>query len=114
MSLNAIRAFINHPAGPKTIHFWAPSWKWCLVLAGIYDIQKPIEKVSTAQSAALATTGVIWARYSTQIVPINRNLLSVNIFVAITGIYQLYRKARHWYDNKDQKQIKITQTEPII
>jgi hypothetical protein len=21
-------AFLNHPAGPKTIHFWAPAMKW--------------------------------------------------------------------------------------
>lgn len=29
---------------------------------------------------------------STQITPVNYNLLSVNVFVAITGIYQLARK----------------------
>ena len=27
----------NHPAGPKTIHFWAPTWKWALVFAGLGD-----------------------------------------------------------------------------
>jgi hypothetical protein len=25
----------EHPAGPKTIHFWAPMMKWGLVGAGI-------------------------------------------------------------------------------
>jgi hypothetical protein len=42
-------------------------------------------------SLALAATGIIWSRYSTQITPVNYNLLSVNIFVAATGLYQLYR-----------------------
>jgi hypothetical protein len=41
---------------------------------------------------ALFSTGVIWTRYATQIIPVNYNLMSVNIFVALTGLYQLARK----------------------
>ncbi len=149
-SAGSLKAFWNHPAGPKTsehfsfletdyaylislfsletlrnpstcdqllrlflfaaVHFWAPTFKWGLVIAGLADINRPIEKVSTAQQsgsllhlkpkyavkaesfAALAATGVIWSRYATQIIPVNYNLLSVNVFVAITGLYQLARK----------------------
>jgi Na+(H+)/acetate symporter ActP len=40
---------------------------------------------------ALAATGLIWSRYATVITPINYNLMSVNLFVGATGIYQLYR-----------------------
>lgn len=87
-------AFLEHPAGPKTIHFWAPAFKWALVIAGLADINRPAELVSLSQSAALAATGVIWARYSTQIRPVNYNLLSVNVFVGITGIYQLQKVVR--------------------
>ena len=29
--------WIESDAGPKTIHFWAPAWKWSLVFAGIGD-----------------------------------------------------------------------------
>ena len=39
----------------------------------------------------LALTGIIWSRYSTQITPVNYNLLSVNVFVALTGLYQVGR-----------------------
>jgi len=91
--------FWNHPAGPKTIHFWAPAWKWALVLAGLADLDRPAEDVSLPQSIALASTGIIWARYSTQIIPVNYNLLSVNIFVGITGIYQIQKKLRHMYSS---------------
>jgi hypothetical protein len=42
--------------------------------------------------AAITATGIIWSRYSTQITPVNYNLLAVNVFMAITGSYQLYRK----------------------
>jgi len=47
---------------------------------------------------ALAATGLIWSRYSTQIIPVNYSLLSVNAFVAATGLYQLTRIANHRYD----------------
>ena len=49
-------------------------------------------QISTPQNTALAVTGIIWSRYATQITPVNYNLLSVNIFVAATGLYQLARK----------------------
>eukprot|EP00741_Cyanophora_paradoxa_P005963 tig00000955_g5781.t1 len=89
------KQFLEHPAGPRTIFFWAPAMKWALVIAGLADLNRPVEKVSTPQQVALASTGIIWARYSTQIIPVNYNLLTVNLFVGATGLYQLYRKATH-------------------
>jgi hypothetical protein len=65
--------------------------KWGLVVAGLSDIKRPASQLSTSQSAALSVTGLVWTRYSTQIIPINYNLMSVNAFVAMTGLYQLYR-----------------------
>ena len=88
---SAFQRFLNHPAGPKTVHFWAPVMKWGLVIAGISDMSKPPESLSVSQNVALAATGVIWSRYSTQIIPVNYSLLSVNVFVGATGLYQLYR-----------------------
>ncbi|CAM1329850.1 MPC2 (predicted) [Pycnogonum litorale] len=85
----------SHPAGPKTIFFWAPTFKWALVIAGIGDLARPAEKLSVTQSTALAATGVVWSRYSMVIIPKNYNLLSVNIFVALTGFFQLLRIYRH-------------------
>ncbi|WAR07560.1 MPC2-like protein [Mya arenaria] len=76
---------------PKTIFFWAPTMKWCLVIAGIGDIARPAEKLSQFQSSALAATGLIWSRYSLVITPKNYNLFAVNVFVGATGLYQLYR-----------------------
>lgn len=81
----------NHPAGLKTIHFWAPAFKWGLVLAGIADVARPPEKLSVRQSTALALTGCIWSRYAMVITPKNWNLFSVNVFVGATGMFQLVR-----------------------
>jgi len=93
----------NHPAGPKTVFFWSPLFKWGLVIAGIGDMSRPVEKVSIRQSGALAATGFIWARYSLVIIPKNWSLFSVNMFVGLTNIYQVIRVLLH--EQKQQKAI---------
>jgi hypothetical protein len=45
--------------------------------------------------AAVTATGLVWSRYATQITPVNYNLLTVNIFMAASGLYQLARIATH-------------------
>ncbi|WWC70494.1 uncharacterized protein I206_104445 [Kwoniella pini CBS 10737] len=85
------QAFLNHPAGPKTIFFWAPMAKWALVAAGIKDLSRPADKLSVSQNVALAATGFIWVRYSFVITPVNYSLAAVNFFVGSTGMAQLYR-----------------------
>ncbi|EME32858.1 Mitochondrial pyruvate carrier 4 [Galdieria sulphuraria] len=87
----------NHPAGPRTVFFWAPTVKWALVVAGLSDMKRPPEKLSVPQNLALACTGVIWVRYSFVITPVNYNLALVNTFVGATGIYQIWRKINHTY-----------------
>jgi len=81
----------QHPAGPQTIFFWAPTFKWGLVVAGLADYARPADRLSAKQSGALAATGTIWSRYSMVITPKNWNLFAVNFFLAITGITQLAR-----------------------
>ncbi|CEH12561.1 upf0041-domain-containing protein [Ceraceosorus bombacis] len=75
-------AFMNHPAGPKTVFFWAPIMKWGLVIAGLKDLNRPADKLSLFQNAALAATGMIWVRYSLVITPVNYSLAAVNFFPA--------------------------------
>jgi len=85
------QSFLNHPAGPKTVFFWAPMMKWCLVGASVKDLSRPAEKLSISQNVALAATGIIWVRYSFVIIPVNYSLAAVNFFVGTTGVVQLYR-----------------------
>lgn len=99
-------AFMNHPAGPKTVFFWAPLMKWCLVAAGLKDLSRPAEKLSVSQNVALACTGFIWVRYSLVITPVNYSLAAVNFFVGSTGLAQLGRIARHRYKGSEA-------TEPV-
>ncbi|OAY67562.1 Mitochondrial pyruvate carrier 4 [Ananas comosus] len=95
MAASKLQALWNHPAGPKTIHFWAPTFKWGISIANIADFSKPPEKISYPQQVAVTCTGLIWSRYSLVITPKNWNLFSVNVAMAGTGIYQLTRKIRY-------------------
>jgi len=94
-----LKSFLNvsiFPTGPKTVFFWAPLMKWCLVAAGLKDLSRPADKLSISQnvgvwssptnqpsttengSAALAATGFIWVRYSLIITPVNYSLAGVS------------------------------------
>jgi len=101
-------AFMNHPAGPKTVFFWAPLMKWCLVGAGLKDLTRPPEKLSISQNVALATTGMIWVRYSLVITPINYSLAAVNFFVGLSGLSQLARIANHRYNTPEGSKVTST------
>ncbi|KYN08325.1 Brain protein 44 [Cyphomyrmex costatus] len=85
------RAAFLHPAGPTTVFFWAPTFKWGLVIAGIGDINRPVDTISLSQTASLMITGAIWSRYSLVIIPKNYNLFSVNLFTCATGAYNFTR-----------------------
>ncbi|KAF7375978.1 Mitochondrial pyruvate carrier [Mycena sanguinolenta] len=87
--------FMNHPAGPKTVFFWAPLMKWCLVGAGLKDLGRPADKLSVSQNVALTATGFIWVRYSFVIIPVNYSLAAVNFFVGLSGVTQLARIAHY-------------------
>ncbi|KAK9900507.1 UPF0041-domain-containing protein [Cystobasidium minutum MCA 4210] len=98
---SSFQAYMNSPAGPKTIFFWAPLFKWCLVAAGIKDINRPAENISIPQNIALTATGLIWVRYSFVITPVNYSLAAVNAFVGATGGYQLFRAIKWRQDHPE-------------
>ncbi|GAP82397.1 putative upf0041 domain protein [Rosellinia necatrix] len=92
----------DSPIGFKTVHFWAPVLKWALVLAGIGDFARPVEKLSVTQNAAISATGAIWTRWCLIITPKNYLLAAVNFFLGCVGIAQLTRIAVY---NASQKKL---------
>ncbi|EAN30576.1 Mitochondrial pyruvate carrier 4 [Theileria parva strain Muguga] len=89
-----VKTILAHPAGPFTIHFYAPAFKWSISLANLSDINRPTHLISLPQQLAVTATGLIWSRYSYVIIPRNYNLLSVNFAMALTGLYQISRIIR--------------------
>merc|ERR1739838_498506 len=53
----------HHPAGPKTVFFWAPAWKWSLVIAGISDLARPAHKLSLNANISLVANGAVYTRW---------------------------------------------------
>merc|ERR1712166_103714 len=84
--------FFAHPAGPYTIFFWAPTFKWMITFANVGDMKKPAENISVNQQIAIFATGAIWSRYSMVITPVNYNLMIVDIFMGASAGVQLFRK----------------------
>ncbi|EDW59479.1 mitochondrial pyruvate carrier 2 [Drosophila virilis] len=103
-----MRPLWMHPAGPKTIFFWAPIFKWGLVAAGLSDLARPADTISVSGCAALAATGIIWSRYSLVIIPKNYSLFAVNLFVGLTQLVQLGRAYNY---QLEQEKLKKEQSE---
>lgn len=97
----AFRNFWNSNTGPKTVHFWAPTLKWGLVIAGISDITRPVENVSGAQNLSLLATSAIWTRWAFVIKPKNMLLASVNSVIGLTASYHILRIADYRIRNGD-------------
>lgn len=81
-------------------------------MAGIGDLQRPADKISIPQSASLAATGLIWSRYCMVIIPKNYSLMSVNIFVALTGLYQVGRGVKYQMELKEQEKKALAAAVP--
>ncbi|KAJ2902779.1 hypothetical protein MKZ38_000133 [Zalerion maritima] len=80
---------------------WAPVMKWAIVIAGITDFFRPVEKLSVAQNLSLTATGLIWTRWCLIIKPKNYLLAAVNFFLGIVGIVQVTRIGIHNFTKKD-------------
>jgi len=59
-----LRTFLAHPAGPFTIFFWAPTFKWMITFSNLKDLERPAHLISANQQIAIAITGVLWSYYS--------------------------------------------------
>eukprot|EP00099_Drosophila_melanogaster_P011682 NP_001285999.1 uncharacterized protein Dmel_CG32832, isoform B [Drosophila melanogaster] len=96
----AVQPLWQSPAGPRTVFFWAPAFKWSLVLAGLSDtLSRPPANISLNQCGSLAVTGLIWSRYSVVITPKNYNLLAVNIAVFLIQGYLMVKHLRWRSEN---------------
>ncbi|KAH8307918.1 mitochondrial pyruvate carrier 2-like [Drosophila kikkawai] len=101
----SMQPFWTSPAGPRTVFFWAPLFKWGLVVAGLGDtLSRPAQNVSLNQCISLAATGLIWSRYSVVITPKNYSLLSVNLAVFVIQSF-LVAKHLKWRMEGAQKTV---------
>ncbi|KAH8353515.1 hypothetical protein KR084_011529 [Drosophila pseudotakahashii] len=96
---NAVQPLWQSPAGPRTVFFWVPAFKWILVLAGLSDtLNRPAANISLNQCASLAASGLIQSRYAMVITPKNYSLLAVNVAHFFIQGYLVVKHLR-WRNN---------------
>ena len=89
--------FAASPAGPFTVHFWAPMSKWMISGTSFMELDRPTDKISIAQYTALTLTGFFFSRYSLLVSPVNYTLCSVNIALFGSSAWHLGRKVNADY-----------------
>ena len=68
--------------------------KFFLSLNSLVDLEKPLEKISLPQYAALTLTGFIFSFYGLFVKPINYTLTFVNILLFFSSAWHLGRKLK--------------------
>jgi len=95
--LGMVSSAAGSAAGPFTVHFWAPMSKWMISGASMFELDRPVEKISLAQYTALTATGLFFSRYALLVAPVNYMLCSVNVALFGSSAWHLGRKIKADY-----------------
>mmetsp|Transcript_7319 Transcript_7319/g.15039 ORF Transcript_7319/g.15039 Transcript_7319/m.15039 type:complete len:337 (+) Transcript_7319:165-1175(+) len=102
-NLGFVSKFAAADAGPFTVHFWAPMSKVFISGASMLDLNRPTDKISLPQYAALTATGFFFTRYALLVTPINYILSSVNVALFLSSFWHFGRKVKaDFIDGDDQ------------
>ncbi|RYR05017.1 hypothetical protein Ahy_B06g084843 isoform B [Arachis hypogaea] len=103
--MNTLRAFWNSPIGPKTTHFWGPTFNWSLPLAAAMDTKKPPEAISVNMTAVMCIYSALFMRFAWVVRPRNLHLLACHVSNETVQLYQLSRwiRAQRGYDQKKEE-----------
>lgn len=77
--MNQLRAFWNSPVGPKTTHFWGPTLNSLFVVQGLYDWNRPAEKISRNMQFILSAYSMLFMRFALRVTPVNYFLFCVHL-----------------------------------
>jgi len=110
----------DSPIGIRTTHFWGPAANWGIVLAGLSDINRPVEKISVNMSSAMLLYSALFMRFALRVQPRNLLLFACHAANESVQLYHWTRAVKYNYiDNRGavtpQKQIvePATQTPPV-
>ncbi|EFJ25060.1 hypothetical protein SELMODRAFT_39172, partial [Selaginella moellendorffii] len=88
---SAFKNFLNSPVGPKTTHFWGPVANWGFVVAGLVDLNKPPDMMSSNMTSVMCIYSLLFMRFAWMVQPRNYLLFSCH---AANESVQLYHLAR--------------------
>lgn len=90
-------AWFSSAGGPFTIHPWPPMTKLAISGTSLLEFDRPTDKISLSQYAALTLTGAIFSRYGLVVTPINYPLTGVNVVLFASSAWHLGRKIKADY-----------------
>jgi len=90
-------AYLSSAGGPFTIHPWPPMTKLAISGTSMLELDRPTDKISLSQCAALTLTGAIFSRYALVVTPVNYPLTSVNVLLFLSSGWHLGRKIKADY-----------------
>lgn len=103
-NLGVLSSVAAAPAGPFTVHFWAPMSKWFISGASFMELHRPTDQISLPQYTALTLTGLFFSRYALLVTPINYTLCSVNIALFGSSAWHLGRKVKADFIDEKKEQ----------
>ena len=87
-----LASLFNSPVGPRTIHFWGPLANWGFVVAGLLDMNKPLELVSERMTFTLMCYSGMFMRFAYRVQPRNYMLFACHAANASAQGFLLARK----------------------
>ncbi|XP_054800539.1 mitochondrial pyruvate carrier 1-like isoform X3 [Prosopis cineraria] len=90
--MDMLRRFWNSPIGPKTTHFWGPTFNWSLPIAAAVDTKKPPEMISLNMTAVMCVYSAMFMRFAWVVRPRNIHLMVCHISNETLQLYQLSRQ----------------------
>ncbi|CAI5478962.1 unnamed protein product [Closterium sp. Yama58-4] len=81
------------PVGPKTSHFWGPLANWGFVIAGLVDMQKPVDMISPKMTSVMCVYSALFMRFAWRVQPRNYLLFSCHSANETVQLIQLSRWA---------------------
>ncbi|KAH7532364.1 hypothetical protein FEM48_Zijuj04G0012000 [Ziziphus jujuba var. spinosa] len=111
--MEILRTFWNSPVGPKTTHFWGPFCNWSIPIAGIADMKKPPELISTKMTSVLCVYSAVSMRFAWMVRPRNHFLLVCHITNETVQLYQLSRclRASGSLEQKMKQETEVKQSD---
>lgn len=98
--MSSARAFWNSPVGPKTTHFWGPTLNSLFVVQGLYEWNRPAEKISRNMQFILSVYSALFMRFALVVKPTNYFLFSVHLTNCSLQSNLLVRRLRYEYQPK--------------
>lgn len=105
--MNRLHAFWNSPVGPKTTHFWGPTFNSLFVAQGLYDWNRPAEKISRNMQFILSMYSALFMRFALRVTPVNYFLFCVHLTNFSLQMKLLIRRLQYEWRHPEENETPV-------